>query len=319
MLEPLFFGLASPADRPRRAAHRRPLRSARTRPAQAAVPGRHAAEADRAVWERAVPCDDRPVRMPWAMLSGGGEFEDFATRSPWRPATVARASWSAGRSGARRPVPDRPTATPVIARPWCPVGSGSARSRCWAQDEIDSRRFSDDRDDVTQDYGLTGSAKQPAFDAGLANAEWFQPVIDPARLRELQARTDARASFDTLLWIALLVGSGVLGVPEVWSWWSIPAFLVYGALFGGAADPRWHEMGHGTAFRTRGSTTRSTRSPRRCCSAARPCGAGRTTATTPTRSSSAATPRSPSSARRTCSARRCSSPARAHGRCSCDW
>jgi Na+-transporting NADH:ubiquinone oxidoreductase subunit F len=101
------------------------------------------------------------------------------------------------------------------------------------------------------DYHLTGAAKQRAFDAGLANAEWFQPVIDPARLRELQTRTDGRAAFDTVLWIALLVGSGVWAYTTVWSWWSIPAFLVYGALYGGAADPRWHEMGHGTAFRTR--------------------------------------------------------------------
>jgi Na+-transporting NADH:ubiquinone oxidoreductase subunit F len=104
---------------------------------------------------------------------------------------------------------------------------------------------------ATPDYGLTGAAKQRAFDAGLANAEWFQPVIDPARLRELQTRTNGRASFETILWIALLVGAGVWAYTTVWSWWSIPAFLVYGALYGGAADPRWHECGHGTAFRTR--------------------------------------------------------------------
>ena len=33
------------------------------------------------------------------------------------------------------------------------------------------------------------------------------------------------------------------------SWWAILAFVVYGALYGGAADPRWHECGHGTALR----------------------------------------------------------------------
>jgi Na+-transporting NADH:ubiquinone oxidoreductase subunit F len=104
---------------------------------------------------------------------------------------------------------------------------------------------------TTPDYGLTGAARQRAFDAGLANAEWFQPAIDPARLRELQTRTNARATFETLLWVALLVGAGVWAYTTVWSWWSIPAFFVYGALYGGAADPRWHEMGHGTAFRSR--------------------------------------------------------------------
>jgi fatty acid desaturase len=30
----------------------------------------------------------------------------------------------------------------------------------------------------------------------------------------------------------------------------VPCFLVYGVLYGSAADSRWHEAGHGTAFRT---------------------------------------------------------------------
>jgi Na+-transporting NADH:ubiquinone oxidoreductase subunit F len=101
------------------------------------------------------------------------------------------------------------------------------------------------------DYSLTGSSREHAIAEGLANAEWFLADVDPDRMRELQRRTNARAGVDVILWLALLIGSGVWAYTTVWSWWSIPAFLIYGALYGGAADPRWHEMGHGTAFRSR--------------------------------------------------------------------
>ncbi len=100
------------------------------------------------------------------------------------------------------------------------------------------------------DYSLTGTSHDRAVAEGLANAEWFLADIDAARLRELQQRTDRRATADVVLWLVLLVASGVWAYLSVWSWWSIPAFAIYGALYGGAADPRWHEMGHGTAFRT---------------------------------------------------------------------
>ncbi len=100
------------------------------------------------------------------------------------------------------------------------------------------------------DYSLTGSAARSAVEAGLADAEWFMPTIDPDRLRDLQVRTNGRAALDTVLWLGLLVGSGVWAYSTIWSWWSIPAFAIYGALYGGAADARWHECGHGTAFRS---------------------------------------------------------------------
>lgn len=101
------------------------------------------------------------------------------------------------------------------------------------------------------DYSLTGDARRLANERGLANAEWFLADVDPTRLRELQQRTDVRATIDTLLWMTLLVAAGVWAYTTAWSWWSIPAFLAYGALYGGASDARWHEMGHGTAFRSR--------------------------------------------------------------------
>jgi fatty acid desaturase/nitrite reductase/ring-hydroxylating ferredoxin subunit len=100
------------------------------------------------------------------------------------------------------------------------------------------------------DYSLTGPSSDLAVERGLANAEWFAPTIDAERLRELQTRTNGRAAADVVLWLGLLVASGVWAYTTIWSWWSIPAFVVYGALYGGAADARWHECGHGTAFRS---------------------------------------------------------------------
>ena len=35
------------------------------------------------------------------------------------------------------------------------------------------------------------------------------------------------------------------------TWWCVPFFFVYGVLYGSSSDSRWHECGHGTAFRTR--------------------------------------------------------------------
>lgn len=100
------------------------------------------------------------------------------------------------------------------------------------------------------DYSLTGPSSEAAVARGLASADWFAPVIDPDRLRELQVRSNGRAAFDMALWFGLLVAAALWAFSTVWSWWSIPAFLVYGALYGGSADARWHECGHGTAFRS---------------------------------------------------------------------
>ena len=100
------------------------------------------------------------------------------------------------------------------------------------------------------DYSLTGTSSRLAVERGLANSEWFAPTIDPDRLRELQDRTNARATVDVVLWLTLLVAAGVWAYSTIWSWWSIPAFAAFGALYGGAADARWHECSHGTAFRS---------------------------------------------------------------------
>jgi len=48
--------------------------------------------------------------------------------------------------------------------------------------------------------------------------------------------------------MALFAGAAIALMP---SWWSLPFWLAYGVLYGSAMDSRWHECGHGTAFKTR--------------------------------------------------------------------
>ena len=102
-----------------------------------------------------------------------------------------------------------------------------------------------------RDYSLTGPEAAKARERGLAEATWFRPAIDPERLRDLSQRSDRRAAADTLLWLGLLAGTGLWAWFARGSWWAVPAFALYGVLYSGMADARWHEMGHGTAFRTR--------------------------------------------------------------------
>ena len=103
---------------------------------------------------------------------------------------------------------------------------------------------------MAKDYSLTGSSAATAVDIGLAEAAWFVPPIDPNRLTELQRRSNGHAAATTVGWLVLVVGFGVLAW-RLWpSPWAILALLPYGALYGGAADSRWHEMGHNSAFRS---------------------------------------------------------------------
>ncbi len=105
-----------------------------------------------------------------------------------------------------------------------------------------------------RDYSLLGPEGAKAQERGLVGAAWFTPDIDRRRMKELMRRSDRRAMIDTALWLGLLVAFGALG-----SWlflrgspWWIPVLVLgYGPLYGTAGDSRWHEAGHGTAFRTR--------------------------------------------------------------------
>jgi fatty acid desaturase len=102
-----------------------------------------------------------------------------------------------------------------------------------------------------KDYSLTGETGRQAVAKGLAGARWYACSIPRKQMKELMARSDQPAIRDTILWFALILGTGALGVATWGTWLAVPVFVVYGALYAGAADSRWHESGHGTAFRTR--------------------------------------------------------------------
>jgi fatty acid desaturase len=103
---------------------------------------------------------------------------------------------------------------------------------------------------VKRNYALTGPEGKRAAEKGLVSASWYKPSISRQRLKELMQRRDGPAIRDTLIWFGALGLSGWLGFHFWGTWWAVPAFLVYGVIWGSSADSRWHECGHGTAFKT---------------------------------------------------------------------
>jgi fatty acid desaturase len=88
-------------------------------------------------------------------------------------------------------------------------------------------------------------------ETGLASAEWYHTDIPRKVMKELMQRTDGPAIRDSLLWIALILSSAASAIYFWGTWWCVPFFFVYGVLYGSSSDSRWHECGHGTAFKTR--------------------------------------------------------------------
>ncbi len=101
-----------------------------------------------------------------------------------------------------------------------------------------------------RDYALTGHAAARAVASGLATAEWYHTEIPRKEMKALMQRRDGPALRDTALWIALHLVFAAGGIAFWGSWWAVPFWLAYGVLYGSACDSRWHECGHGTAFRT---------------------------------------------------------------------
>ncbi len=101
-----------------------------------------------------------------------------------------------------------------------------------------------------RDYRLIGAEGKRAGERGLVSASWYTPSIPRQRLKELMRRKDGPAIRDTLLWFAGFAVSGWLGFHFWGTWRAVPAFAVYGVLYGSSSDSRWHECGHRTAFKT---------------------------------------------------------------------
>lgn len=102
-----------------------------------------------------------------------------------------------------------------------------------------------------RDYDLIDGAGQRAREQGLVSATWYRCEVPRSTMKELMRRSDMQALRDTVLWYGLIVLSGIFLFYARETIWLLPAFLLYATLYAGPADSRWHECGHGTAFRTR--------------------------------------------------------------------
>lgn len=102
----------------------------------------------------------------------------------------------------------------------------------------------------SRDYSLTGPQGARAVAAGLVTQNWYRTPVSRADIKALSRRADQPALRDTIWLFALMVGFAA-AASALWpSWWSLPFWLAYGVLYGSAMDSRWHECGHGTAFKT---------------------------------------------------------------------
>jgi fatty acid desaturase len=73
-------------------------------------------------------------------------------------------------------------------------------------------------------------------------------------MKELMQRRDGPAIRDTIIWLGLMAVVAFFACRLWFSGWSLLLFAVYGVLYC-ASDARWHECGHGTAFKTRWMNT----------------------------------------------------------------
>lgn len=106
-----------------------------------------------------------------------------------------------------------------------------------------------------RDYNLTGPANAQAIASGLVTEDWYRTPIDRKVMKDLMKRSDHPATRDTIVLFALMAAFASAAVMIMPSWWSVPFWMAYGVLYGSAMDARWHECGHGTAFKTRWKNT----------------------------------------------------------------
>lgn len=103
---------------------------------------------------------------------------------------------------------------------------------------------------IERDYDLLGESGKRAVEIGLAAAEWYHTDVPRKEMVALMKRRDGPAIRDSILYYGAMVVLAATGVFLWPDWWSVPFLLAYGVLYASGADSRWHEAGHGTAFRT---------------------------------------------------------------------
>ncbi|MEM7046497.1 MAG: fatty acid desaturase [Pseudomonadota bacterium] len=105
--------------------------------------------------------------------------------------------------------------------------------------------------DTKRDYSLTGESAKRAIEIGLTTAAWYHTELSRKDMKALMGRRDGPALRDTALYYGVMLASVTAAIALWPSWWSAPLWLIYGVFYASGADSRWHECGHGTAFKTR--------------------------------------------------------------------
>ncbi len=100
------------------------------------------------------------------------------------------------------------------------------------------------------DYSLVGPYSQQAVEKGLADARWYATPIPKDQFRALLERRDGPALRDTVIWFGLLLALAAAAIILWGTWWAAVPLLLYSVIYASSSDSRWHEAGHGTAFKT---------------------------------------------------------------------
>jgi len=100
------------------------------------------------------------------------------------------------------------------------------------------------------DYSVAGVNASKAIEMGLAEADWYQCAVPRKTMRRLLDRRDGPAIRDTILWFVLILSSGIATYRLWGTWWAVRTYVAYSVLYASTSDSRWHETGHGTAFRS---------------------------------------------------------------------
>ena len=101
-----------------------------------------------------------------------------------------------------------------------------------------------------RDYSLTGVEGELARQKGLVEAEWYACHVPRQTMKQLMIRRNGPALRDTFIWFVMLIGSGYLLYLSWGSWWVIPALIAYAIIQNLPAVSRFHELMHGTPFKT---------------------------------------------------------------------
>ena len=80
--------------------------------------------------------------------------------------------------------------------------------------------------------------------------KWWRPKIDRKQLKELHKTKNFPASLNTIIYFSTLILLGYLAYLSWGTWYSVPAFLIYGTFYS-FTNARWHEYGHKTFFKSK--------------------------------------------------------------------